>query len=393
MTFDPRKTQVLADFAEVLRGAGGAGGSREAKGALRTPGASQSDATPAVVVARTVIASGEPRSLALAKTQVWRSELTLETKTESSNATRERAQVHVDESVMQHLSAEVWAGQLAQTSRMMVTEVRRSVVDVQATFVETQKTQRLSATELARDAQVGERSETSSMRQELVVASERALRPTPIATEICEPLRIPRRFQAPDAKTLRIAGGVMFILSATIVVTSLMSGRRGPDSEQSNPLLKPAAEGAALGQPVDVKSTWPAEQPAQVARGPGESQASESSARDLGVTEVPARGSADGLAAQGTRPEHKPPANRAPELVARAVGTPPPAPKPASESADQTITTTSLASPRAAVDALIAGKQQLAVSRYKALARSNPGNPVYETAARILEETQQRNAE
>jgi hypothetical protein len=49
--------------------------------------------------------------------------------------------------------------------------------------------------------------------------------------------------------------------------------------------------------------------------------------------------------------------------------------------------------PREAVDALIAGKQQLAISRYKALAKGNPGDPVYEAAARILEETKQQRAE
>jgi hypothetical protein len=322
MTFDPRKTQVLADFATVLRGAD----------ALRDPRSDAADEAPAVVVGRTVIASGEPRSLALAKTQVWRGELTLHAKTELSEETRERAQVHVDESVMQHLSAEVWAGQLTQTSRMMVTEVRRSVVDVQASFMETQ----------------------------------RSTRPTPLTTEVFEPVRIPRRLQMPDTKTLRIAGAVMCIVSATIVVASAMSGRRGPAAAPSNALLKPAAVSGEQSQPVDVKSTWRAEQPKPAARNSAEPGPMIASATQAPTTEVASY-------------ESKQPATAAA--------------KPAIEATKPTITTTAQASPRTAVDALIAGKRELAVARYRALAKSHPNDPVYEEAARILEEAQQRTAE
>jgi hypothetical protein len=383
MAFDPRKTQVLADFAEVLRGAGGSAG----PGALRDSRAPSTDATPAVVVARTVIASGEPRSLALAKTQVWRSELTLEAKTESPDATRERAQVQVDESVMQHLSAEVWAGQLAQASRMMVTEVRRSVVDVQATFVETQKTQRSSVPAPERETRISERSESASVRAELVVASERSTRPTPIATEIYEPVRIPRSFQLPDARTLRIAGAVTCILGVAIVVTTVMSERRAAEASSRGALLKPAAASGAQGQPMEVKSTWPAEQPAPATRQPTPAVAPpDAMARREEAEDAPE-------IAGASKPEREPFAKPPSQAGARAAASPSAAPRPASGSTNPTITTASPASPRAAVDALIAGKPQLALSRYRALAKSNPNDPVYEAAARILEEAQQRSAE
>jgi hypothetical protein len=364
MTFDPRKTQVLADFAAVMRGAD----------ALHDPRAAAGDVKPAVVVGRTVVASGEPRSLALAKTQVWRSELTLETKTGASGETRERAEVHVDESVMQHLLAEVWAGQLAQTSRLMVTEVRRSVVDVQATFVETPRTQP-------------------------------STRPTPIATETYEPVKIPRRFEMPDAKTLRITGGVICVLGAAIVVAAVMSERRDADAASASALLKPAAASSAQSQPVDVKSTWPAVQPTGAARkktAPARNSA-ENAPMIAGVphsasaqhgTEV-ASNDAEEAATDHAPAEavHEPSPNRTPQPPVRAAASTAAALKPAHATTTPTIATTSLMSPRAAVDALIAGKQDLALARYKALAKNNPNDPVYEAAARILEDAQQRRAE
>jgi hypothetical protein len=50
-------------------------------------------------------------------------------------------------------------------------------------------------------------------------------------------------------------------------------------------------------------------------------------------------------------------------------------------------------SPRGAIDALIAGKQDLALSRYRALAKSHPSDPVYATAAEILEDAAKRSEE
>jgi len=52
----------------------------------------------------------------------------------------------------------------------------------------------------------------------------------------------------------------------------------------------------------------------------------------------------------------------------------------------------SAASPRAALDALIAGDRSLALVRYRALAQHDPGQPAYGAAAAILAEIEQRDA-
>jgi hypothetical protein len=237
---DPRKTVVIADFEEVMKGVKRAQEERvlreERLGAKTLAWSDPADATtsaePAVVVSRTLIAGGEPRNLALAKTQVWRSETTVE----SQSGPRERARVHVDESVMQHLSAEVWAGQ-AGSGRMMLATVRRSVVDLQVEQVE-------------------------APRSEPLIASTAviATRPTPISTEVYDPPRIPRRFQLPSARAIRITCAVVCAACVALLGVSAMRGGSSPGTQTAN-AAKPAADPPAK-PAAAIRPTTPAAAPA-----------------------------------------------------------------------------------------------------------------------------------
>lgn len=227
---DPRKTVVIADFEEVMKGVRRTHEEPQlpvarvgAKTVARWNGSDGAEAgEPAVVVSRTLIA-GEPRSLALAKTQVWRSEASVE----AESGSRERTRVHVDESVMQHLSAEVWAGQTGG-SRVMLATVRRSVLDLHVEQVDARPTEPLVASPA-------------------VIAT----RPTPISTEVYDPPRIPRRFQLPSASAIRVASMVVCAVSIAILGFS-MRGRFGKTgtavvSAAKQPAANPPASASAAG--------------------------------------------------------------------------------------------------------------------------------------------------
>jgi hypothetical protein len=231
---------------------------------------------------------------------------------DAESGSRERTQVHVDESVMQHLSAEVWAGQAARGARVMMTTVRRSIVDLQSMPVEPRRS------------------------DPLVSAAVIATRPTPISTEIYDPPRIPRRFQLPSASAIRIAAVLVCAASIALLGFSTLGNIGKPGTGA----VSAAKKSAAANPP----------QNAAAASGP------QTAALPRDASPAPTNSNAG--------------ANDAP-------------PAPSVSSASQ----------REAVDALIAGKHPLALSRYRVLARNHPNEPAYAAAVRILEEAQQRNAE
>lgn len=220
---DPRKTVVIADFEEVMRGV------RQANELGQLPAARLGEKTvaqtsgdegrpptePAVVIGRTLLA-GVPRNLALAKTQVWRSQ-----SANAESGARERTQVHVAESVMQHLSAEVWAGQAARGARVMMTTVRRSIVDLQPMPVESR------------------RSEPPACEAAIAAC------PTPISTEVYDPPKIPRRFQLPNAAGLRIAAIVVCAASIALLAFSTLGNTGSPGTG----VVTSAAKKSAAAQP------------------------------------------------------------------------------------------------------------------------------------------------
>lgn len=346
---DPRKTLVIADFDRVVRAVQEAGGLQpSAAGATESspsPRAPAENVRSSVIVGRTVVAGAESRSLA--KTQVWRSAQTLDRTIETDDAgERERAEVTVDTAVMHHLSAEVWAGQVQHSSHLRVTTVKPSLLDVTG---------------------------------ELIAVRESEAKTEVLARVIREysEIRIPRMFRMPSAKAIRVMClGLCMASAAAIAIWPPAMGRSAASVG-----WKSDAPG---GGPVAVESTWrtatPSAQPEAVSDVASGSEPSPPSAADR-----PAGRSNDFVqpsAAGGV-------ANPAAELEAASSRPRTPvasrgkaAPAPAGSVA-----------PRGAVDALIAGQQDLALSRYRALAKSHPSDPVYATAAQILEDAMKRGDE
>jgi hypothetical protein len=359
---DPRKTVVIADFDEIVRAA--------TEPSRSPPSAAGVKAAPTVIIGRTLVAAGEPRSLAsLAKTQLWRREMTISAHDSLDNTTRPRARVQVEESVMQHLSAELWAGQAAQGSHLMVTTVRQSIVDVQATFIETRR----SAPQPAIIANAEAFAKTE------IVASSKATRDD----NDDEPVRIPRRFQLPDAKLVRFACAALCLVSAGAMCLSTtgLLGERKPRDSGADPQRRAAAASGEMSAPMEVETTW---RPARTA--PPTAAAVSRDRGGAGQTRSPSRFDAEEASTDGrTQPASASVAARSSNASASG----PAAALRANAPVAKTPTPSS-ASPRAAVDALIAGKRELALARYRALANSTPSEPAYEAAARILADAQQR---
>jgi hypothetical protein len=387
---DPRKTVVIADFDEIVRGATEpsrsppsaagvqppvpqwgvqtlawpSGGDRE-NTVERTSGIRERPkAAPTVIIGRTVIAAGQPRGLSLGKTQVWRRDVTISAEHTAGDATRPRARVEMDESVMQHLSAELWAGQASQNSHLMVTTVRQSI-DVQATFIETRR----------------------SEPQPTIVANADVVTKTEVVagpSEDDDVVQIPRRFRLPDARTIRIACAALCIASLGAVCLAPTGWHAGlkPRVSSSDPQPRPAAAvSGEMSAPVEVETTW---RPARTAP-PAAAAAAAADSRDaLGARAQDA--SAAQVRVSARRESPAAPTAVAPTRNAAAITS-------AASGKSATSTSDSSASPRAAVDALIAGRQDLALARYRALAKSRPTEPAYEAAARILAETKQRESD
>lgn len=407
---DPRKTVVIANFDDVIRAAREPSSSAppataserpapipewgvqtlvwpsggEAKGAVPAARERTSDvretlaqatkaakASPTVLIGRTVVAGSEPRSLSLAKTQVWRREVTV-SEDVSDDGDRQRAQVHVDEAVMEHLSAEVWAGQAQQGSHLMVTTVRRSIVDVStSSLVETRRN----------DPQPTIIAETDRItRADSLLRTEVLARVTGDALD-----RIPRLVRMPEAKTIRIACLALCIASAGAIAMwpPALHDANGP----AQPTAASVGVGAAAArngqsEPVEVESTWRPRTGPIAAADPRRERSSENNAAAVAETERAQPAAADVESEVSPAQKQVAVAVKSPGSNAGA-GAGKTAPAVASASA----------SPRAAIDALIAGKQQLALARYRALAKSNPSEPAYETAARILEDAVSRDAD
>jgi hypothetical protein len=371
---DPRKTIVIADFDEVVRSVTDAierdSGVRALGAAVEPTSITQlsqpvacpvepraNQPAPSVIVGRTVVMGEVPRNISgsvasMSKTHVWRRELSV---SEAEEDARTRTRVSVDESVIQHLSAELWAGQAPQGSGMLVTTVRQSIVDVQTTFLQTRHSELpatvvIPADEVARANEAVARLE-HTVKTEVVAKS--------LARVASGTIRIPRYFQLPPAKTIRIACLALCMLSLGALVLSGRFNLHKPGSPASSAAARTVATVAALSggltQPVAVESTWrPAHAPQPTASAPTVRDAPAASSHATTLTPAPSK--------------HATPGNPGPNKTA----------------------VVSAESPRAALDALIAGKQDLALARYRALAKNHPSEPAYETTARILEEANRR---
>jgi hypothetical protein len=407
---DPRKTVVIADFDEVLRAAqtqrptppraaseqpavprwGGqtvgwpSGG--EAKDAVREERTSEvreklsraakaAKASPTVLIGRTLVAGGEPRSVPVEKTKLWRQE-DVTVREDVADGERQRAHVHIDEAVMQRLAAEVWAGQASQGSHMLVTTVRRSIMDVSTSVV----TQR-----------------TSEPQPQTQVNSARITRDTSLKAEIVarvttddEPIVIPRLIRVPNARTIRITCLALCIASAGAIAI------RSPALKQADGASQPAAGSVQSGKtaaasdqsrPFQVETTWRPRPAPAAATAPRRERSAETAAVAQSHPSQPpaATGHSTVPDASDLRPAR---------AQVAMVG------KPASGSGSGSasgktapLVASSGASPRAALDALIAGKQELALARYRALAKSDPSQPAYQAAARILEDAVARDTD
>jgi hypothetical protein len=404
---DPRKTVVIANFDEVIRAAREpssappaaapepgpvpewgvqtlawpSGG--EAKDAVPAPRERSSDiretlaqatkaakASPTVLIGRTVVTGSEPRGLSMAKTQVWRREVTVSHEIDAvTDGERQRAEVHVDEAVMEHLSAEVWAGQAQQGSHLMVTTVRRSIVDVStSSLVETRRNDP-QPTIIAKADRIT-RADSLVKTEVLARAADDAL------------VRIPQLVRVPEAKTIRIACLALCIASAGAIAMWPPAVHKA--SSPAQPTAASVGLGAAAArngqsEPVEVESTW---RPRTAPVGAADPRREKSVEAPVVADSERAQRVAAGEDESKVGPARK--------QVAAAVKSPGAG---AAAGAGKTAPASSSASPRAAIDALISGKQQLALARYRALAKSNPSEPAYEAAARILEDAVSRDAD
>lgn len=387
---DSRKTLVMADFDRVVRAVQEAGGVLPASAEMQPSAAVQPAAAgnASVVVGRVVVAGGETRSLA--KTQVWRHVAALDqTIATDDTGERERAEVQVDSTVMHHLSAEVWAGQAKHDSHLRVTTVRSSIVEIAAEIVDVRATEppALPARGSPKQLSSGD-SPPTRLARESEMTTEVLAR---VLREYSE-IRIPRLLRMPTAKSIRIT--CLGLCMASAAAIAMWPPALGKSAESVSWTSEDRGS-----QPVAVESTWrPAAQPvAAEPRAAGNDAARQVVARQ---SEVAAHG-ADRLADNPPPGAAGAPVDRsgAPSRVAATerVGVRTmelagsrSAPTGAASAEKPTPAPSGGVSPRAAVDALIAGKQDLALARYRALARSHPSDPVYATAAAILEDAAKR---
>lgn len=347
---DPRKTVRIADFDRVLR-----------------------ESRP-IIIARRVIAVGTPeRAASLTQTLVWgrgddaksqresspfagrttlndlkaASALSLADELEArvNELSRPRARVGLENQEVQRLAAEVWASQPSIGLQTMASTWRDQSLD-RSTVPQPLPS---ASDDLAEPAL----SAPPALGSELLL-------PSRLSTDALSPIgRIfrrlqlqhpnlaqseirPRRLQLPNLRArrgLRIACGALCAFCLAITWMSI-SGKLDARSA-SAPAAKPA--------------------PAQKA------------VAKAGPTSAAPSGQApDDVPTPALETVQKP------EPIVRAA----PAPQLPSS-----------VTPRSAVDALMAGKHEIAMKRYRALAQSSPSNPAYEAAARILAETEQPDPE